>query len=80
MVTSTPIHPQANGQAASSNKIIVNNLKKILGKKKARWTEEIPFILWENRTTIDDKRSKAYCLVLGAEVMIPTKVVIPTTT
>lgn len=34
MITSTPVHPQANGQAESSNKIIVNNLKKRLAKKK----------------------------------------------
>jgi len=34
MITSTPVHPRANGQAESSNKIIVNNLKKKLGEKK----------------------------------------------
>ncbi|XP_076926972.1 uncharacterized protein LOC143590353 [Bidens hawaiensis] len=28
MITSTPVHPQANGQEESLNKIIVNNLKK----------------------------------------------------
>ncbi|XP_052622309.1 uncharacterized protein LOC128127684 [Lactuca sativa] len=33
IITSTPIHPQANGQTESNNKIIVNNLKKRLDKK-----------------------------------------------
>ena len=51
MITSTPVHPQANGQAEASNKIIVNNLKKRLDKKKGRWAEELPFVLWADRTT-----------------------------
>ena len=36
MITSTPVQPQANGQAESSNKIIINNLKKKLGSKKGK--------------------------------------------
>ena len=45
MITSTPVHPQANGQAESSNKIIINNLKKKLGSKKGKWAEELPYVL-----------------------------------
>ena len=45
MITSTPEHPQANGQAESSNKIIISNLKKKLGSKKGKWAEELPFAL-----------------------------------
>ncbi|KAD7477254.1 hypothetical protein E3N88_00390 [Mikania micrantha] len=52
MITSTPVHPQANGQAESSNKIIINSLKKKLGSKKGKWAEELPFVLWADRTTI----------------------------
>ncbi|XP_076949507.1 uncharacterized protein LOC143622180 [Bidens hawaiensis] len=51
MITSTPVHSQDNGQAKSSNKIIVNNLKKKLGTKKGKWVEELLFGLWENRPT-----------------------------
>ena len=51
MITSTPVHPQANGQAESSNKINVNNLKKILKEKKGKWAKELPFVLWADRTT-----------------------------
>ena len=36
IIMSTHVHPQANGQAESSNKIIVNNLKKKLDEKKGR--------------------------------------------
>ena len=48
---STPIQSQDKGQAESSNKIIVNNLKKRLDEKKGRWAEELPFVLWADRTT-----------------------------
>lgn len=51
MIISTLFHPQANGKVESRNKIIVNNLKRRLGEKKGRWAEELPFLLWADRTT-----------------------------
>lgn len=36
MITSTHVHPQANGQANSSNNIIFNNLNKRLTEKKRK--------------------------------------------
>ena len=79
MITSTPVHPQANGQAESSNKIIINNLKKKLGDKKGRWAEELPFVLWADRTTSKNATGQTpFSLVFGAEAVIPTEVVIPT--
>ena len=45
MIMSNPVHRQANIQAESSNKIIVNNLKKRLDKRMGRWAEELPFVL-----------------------------------
>ncbi|XP_022014761.1 uncharacterized protein LOC110914269 [Helianthus annuus] len=80
MITSTPIHPQANGQAESSNKIIVNNLKKRLGAKKGKWAEELPFVLWADRTTVKKATGQTpFSLVFGAKAVIPTKMVILTT-
>ncbi|XP_076890175.1 uncharacterized protein LOC143541137 [Bidens hawaiensis] len=51
MITCIPVHPQANGQAESSNKIIVNNLKNNLGTKKGKWAKELSFVLWADQTT-----------------------------
>ena len=51
MIMSIHVHPQANGQVKSINKIIVNNLKKRLDKKKGRWAEELPFVLWAYKAT-----------------------------
>ena len=78
MISSTPVHPQANGQAESSKKIIVNNLKKRLDKNKGRWAEDLPFVLWADRTTAKTATAQTpYALVFGNEAKIPTEVVIP---
>ena len=79
MIMSIPVHPQANGQAESSNKILVNNLKKRLDKRKGRWAKELPFVLWEDRTTSKVATGQtSYSLVLGIEEVIPIEVVIST--
>ncbi|XP_074297358.1 uncharacterized protein LOC141628070 [Silene latifolia] len=47
----TPRNPQSNGQAESTNKIIVENLKKKLEEIGGKWAEELPrFSKWENHT------------------------------
>ena len=43
---STPTYPQTNGQAESSNKTLLDGIKKRLEKAKGRWVEELPNILW----------------------------------
>ncbi|KAK9071857.1 hypothetical protein SSX86_008287 [Deinandra increscens subsp. villosa] len=79
MITSTPVHPQANGQAESSNKIIINNLKRKLGSRKGKWAEELPFVLWADRTTPKNATGQTpFSLVFGAEAVIPTEIVFPT--
>ncbi|KAK0604330.1 hypothetical protein LWI29_014567 [Acer saccharum] len=69
---STPRYPQANGQAESTNKTIVNTLKKRLEAKKSQWAEKLPEILWSYRTT--PRRSTGetpFSLVYGSEAVIP---------
>ena len=79
LITATPVHPQANGQAESSNKIIINNLKRRLEDKKGRWAEELPLVLWADRTTPKVATGQTpYSLVFGTEAVIPAEVVIPT--
>ena len=51
LVTSTLGYPKANGQAESSNKIVMECIKKKLDSKKGRWAEELPLVLWADRTT-----------------------------
>ncbi|KAK0607684.1 hypothetical protein LWI29_018587 [Acer saccharum] len=69
---STPRYPQANGQAESTNKTIVNKLKKRLEAEKSQWAEKLPEILWLYRTT--PRRSTGetpFSLVYGSEAVIP---------
>ncbi|XP_074342417.1 uncharacterized protein LOC141679964 [Apium graveolens] len=76
---STPRYPQANGQAESSNKIIINNLKRGLTACKGKWVEELPWVLWSDRTTPKTSTSQMpYILVYGTEAVLPTEVMIPT--
>nr|XP_017245120.1 PREDICTED: uncharacterized protein LOC108216789 [Daucus carota subsp. sativus] len=79
LVKSTPRYPQANGQAESSNKIIINNLKKRLTSCKGRWAEELPWVLWADRTTPKISTGQTpFSLVYGTEAVIPTEVMMPT--
>ncbi|XP_074298383.1 uncharacterized protein LOC141629253 [Silene latifolia] len=71
---STPKNPQANGQAESSNKIIVENLKKKLEKMGGKWAEEMPLVLWGDRTTPKVATGQTpFILVFGAEAVIPSE-------
>ncbi|XP_075086111.1 uncharacterized protein LOC142168846 [Nicotiana tabacum] len=49
--SSTPYHPDGNGQAKSSNKSILNIMKKKLEEAKELWPEILPEVLWAQKTT-----------------------------
>jgi len=42
-------HPQTNGQAKASNKVILGELKKRVDGAKGRWVEELAKVLWAYR-------------------------------
>ncbi|XP_075640289.1 uncharacterized protein LOC142612043 [Castanea sativa] len=76
---STPSYPQKNGQAEETNKSIVNGLKRRLDDLKARWTEELPSVLWAYRTI--PRRSigeTPFSMNYGAEAVIPIEIGLPT--
>ena len=76
---STPAYPQGNEQAKTSNKVIVNGLKKRLDDVKGRWVEELPHVLWAYRTT--PRRSTGetpFAMTYGAEAVIPLEANFPT--
>lgn len=55
-------------------------MNKILKEYKGKWAEELPSVLWSNRTV--DKNATVqtpYSLVFVAEVLIATNIVIPKT-
>ncbi|XP_074356733.1 uncharacterized protein LOC141696499 [Apium graveolens] len=74
-----PRYPQANGQAESSNKIIINNIKRRLTSCKGKWVEELPWVLWSDMTTPKTSTGQTpYSLVNGTEVVLPTEIMMPT--
>ncbi|XP_070035574.1 uncharacterized protein [Nicotiana tomentosiformis] len=78
-ITSSPYHPSANGQAESTNEVIIQNLKKRLEAAKGKWLEELPGVLWAYRTTAKSSIGETlFSLVYGAEALIPMEVGEPT--
>ena len=69
---STSAYPQGNGQAEVVNKVIVNELKKMLDDAKGRWVEELPHVLWTYRTTPrSSTRETHFSMSYGVEAVIP---------
>ncbi|XP_070053421.1 uncharacterized protein [Nicotiana tomentosiformis] len=78
-ITSSPYHPNTNGQARSMNKVIIQNLKKMLEATKGKWPEELPEVLWASRTTVESSKGETpFSLVYGAEALISVEVGEPT--
>jgi hypothetical protein len=51
LVHSTPYYPQGNGLADSSNKSLINIIKKLLEDNKKAWGSKLKFSLWVDRVT-----------------------------
>jgi hypothetical protein len=78
LVHSTPYYPQGNGLAESSNKSLVNIIKKLLEDNKKAWDSKLKFSLWADRVTT--KRSlgiSPFQLVYGIEAIFPTQLSLP---
>eukprot|EP00253_Pinus_taeda_P005377 PITA_05377 len=75
---STAYYPQGNGLAESSNKSLVNMIKKVLEENKKNWHKKLINALWADRLTT--KRSigvSPYDLVYGLEAKFPSSLGIP---
>ncbi|KAJ9538663.1 hypothetical protein OSB04_031396, partial [Centaurea solstitialis] len=78
LITSTPRYPQSNGLAESSNKVIINSIRKRLKGAKDKWVEELPSVLWANRTTPRASTGQTpYSLVYGCEAVLPIEAQVP---
>ncbi|KAF8085674.1 hypothetical protein N665_0652s0002 [Sinapis alba] len=72
---STPRYPQENGQAESSNKIIIDGIKKQLDLKKGLWPDELDGVLWSHRTTPrGSTKTTPFSLAYGIKAMAPAEV------
>lgn len=76
---STTYYPQGNGLAESSNKSLINIIKKVLEENKKNWHKKLVNALWADR--LSSKRSigmSPYDLVYGVEARFPSSLGIPT--
>eukprot|EP00253_Pinus_taeda_P029274 PITA_29274 len=76
---STAYYPQGNGLAESSNKSLINIIKKLLEENKKNWHRKLTNALWADR--LSTKKSigmSPYELVYGMEAKFPSSLGIPT--
>ena len=74
-ITSSVEHPQTNGQAEVTNKVILVELHKRLDNAKGRWLEELVEVLWAYRCTPQSSTNESpFSLVYGADAMIPVEI------
>eukprot|EP00253_Pinus_taeda_P028500 PITA_28500 len=76
---STTYYPQGNGLAESSNKSLINIIKKLLEENKKNWHKKLTNSLWADK--ISTKKSigmSPYELVYGMEAKFPSSLGIPT--
>ena len=70
--TSSPYHPQGNGQAESSNKSILKIIKRILGENKRAQDSKLLLALWADRVSIKKAIGCApFDLVYGIQARLP---------
>jgi transposase InsO family protein len=74
LIHSTPYYPQGNGLAESSNKSLINIIKRLLEDTKKAWDSKLKIFLWANRVT--KKRSMGispFKLVYRTEDVFPSQ-------
>jgi transposase InsO family protein len=75
---STTYYPQGNGLVESSNKILMNIIKKVLTENKKAWHVHLKYTLWENQ--IITKKSigmSPFQMVYGTDVFLPINISLP---
>ncbi|XP_027935092.1 uncharacterized protein LOC114190415 [Vigna unguiculata] len=74
-VFSSVEHPQTNGQAETTNKVLLRGIKRRLTAAKGEWPNEIHRVLWAYHTTPKSStRETPFNLVYGTNAMIPVEI------
>lgn len=72
-------HPQMNGLAEATNKVLLTGLKKRLHIANGSWAEEVGQVLWSYHTTPHSSTDETpYKLVYGSNAVIPVEIGEPT--
>ncbi|CAL2229696.1 unnamed protein product [Prunus armeniaca] len=77
LLQSTPYYAQANWQAESSNKIIINIIRKMLKKNLKQWHEKLSETLWAYRTSKREATGMTpYALTYGHDAILPMEIAV----
>ncbi|CAL9012635.1 unnamed protein product, partial [Prunus brigantina] len=77
LLQSTPYYAQANGQAESSNKVIINIIRKMLEKNPKQWHEKLSETLWAYRTSKREATGMTpYALTYGHDAVLPMEIAV----
>ena len=74
LIRSTPFYAQENGQAETSNKVLINIIEKMQEDNPRDWHKILSETLWSYRTS---KRVSPYSLTYGQDAVLPMEVVVP---
>ena len=75
---STPYYPQGNGLAESSNKNIIQSIRKLLKHNKRSWDSMLKYALWADRITVKQAiQTSPFQLVYGIDAVFPVQLGIP---
>jgi hypothetical protein len=74
-LNSSPYYAQANGQAESSNKVLIKLIKKEIEDIRRRWHEVLSEALWAHLTSGHGAtKITPFKLVYGQEAMLPVEI------
>ncbi|XP_050909522.1 uncharacterized protein LOC127123338 [Lathyrus oleraceus] len=75
LLASTPYYAQANGQVEAANKVIIDLIKKHVGKKPKNCYKTLDQILWACRTFPKEAtKSTPFRLTFGHDVVLPVEI------
>ena len=76
---SAPYHPQANGQAESTNKILKTVLTKIVSESKTDWELKLHSVVWAYRVAYKTAiGTTPFNMVYGLDAILPLEFLVPT--
>ena len=75
---SSNYYPQGNGLAESSNKNLMNIIKKVVGENKKSWDSKIKYVVWADRITTKTSTGRTpFELVYGIDEKLLVNLHIP---
>ncbi|KAL3691076.1 hypothetical protein R1sor_004727 [Riccia sorocarpa] len=75
---STPYYPQCNGQAESTNKILIVALRKLVERHPVNWDASVPSVLWAMRTAYKATTNHTpFHMIYVVEALVSMEFIVP---